>query len=240
VRLGLRSVQGLAQSCIQKIMTERRHRPFVSLEDFVRRTRLSKGPRQLLAEAGALHAFSAHRREALWQVEALHPEDELFHQAVAEDATPPAEGNGSPAASPLPPMSLTERMQADYRTLGLTVGRHPMALVRHQYPQLVPAASLPTVPNGRTIEIGGAVITRQRPGTAKGVCFITLEDETGLANVIVRPELFEARRLVINLEPALRMRGRLQNDQGVIHLLAEEIRPLGAPELPEGASHDYH
>jgi error-prone DNA polymerase len=90
------------------------------------------------------------------------------------------------------------------------------------------------------VRICGSVITRQRPGTAKGFCFITLEDETGLANAIVRPRLFEECRLVINLEPALVIAGRLQNEKGVIHVMAEEITGMPDLGLPAQASHDYH
>jgi error-prone DNA polymerase len=104
---------------------------------------------------------------------------------------------------------------------------------------LWPAAELPRARPGERVKIGGAVITRQRPGTAKGVCFITLEDETGLANAIVRPKLFEAARLVINLEPALVITGRVQNEQGVIHVMAEEIIAMPSLGLPAQASHDY-
>jgi error-prone DNA polymerase len=107
-------------------------------------------------------------------------------------------------------------------------------------PDLWPAARLAEAEHGTRVKIGGVVITRQRPGTAKGVCFITLEDETGLANAIVRPKLFEENRLTINLEPSLIIAGRVQNEQGVIHVLAEHIAALPAPDLPAQASHDYH
>jgi error-prone DNA polymerase len=112
--------------------------------------------------------------------------------------------------------------------------------MRASLPDVVPAGELANVPAGRRIKIGGSVICRQRPGTAKGFCFITLEDETGLANAIVRPALFERDRLIINLEPALLITGRLQNEQGVIHLMAEAIAALPALGLPQQASHDFH
>ncbi|MDX2187953.1 MAG: error-prone DNA polymerase [Opitutaceae bacterium] len=244
VRLGLKGISGLTAACIEKMVTERRARPFANLDDFMRRVRPSRRARQLLAEAGAFQALSAHRREALWHVEAIHPEDDLFHwkprapEKIEQAAENP--GNKPDAGIGPKPMTLTERMAADYRTQGLTVGRHPMALVRHRFPQLATAQGLLHVPRGRRVEIGGSVITRQRPGTAKGICFITLEDETGLTNAIVRPELFEARRLVINLEPALIISGILQNDRGVIHILAEDIRALDDQDVPESSSHDYH
>ncbi|WP_404420432.1 DNA polymerase III subunit alpha [Nibricoccus sp. IMCC34717] len=244
VRLGLRGITGLTTACIQKLVTERRNRPFASLSDFLARVRPSRQARQLLAEAGAFQALASHRRDALWQVEAVHPDDDLFQWGQAASQTPAATASAAAAApadaSLLKPMTLTERMNADYRTQGLTVGRHPMALVRHRHPHLIPAGELARVPTGAQVEIGGSVITRQRPGTAKGICFITLEDETGLANAIVYPDLFEARRLVINLEAALRITGTVQNDHGVIHILAHDLRALGDAEVPVGSSHDYH
>jgi error-prone DNA polymerase len=114
-----------------------------------------------------------------------------------------------------------------------------MKLLRARLSDLWPAAKLAHARPGERVKIGGAVITRQRPGTAKGVCFITLEDETGLANAIVRPALFEKTRLVINLEPALVITGRVQNEQGVIHVLAEAIVALPGFSLAAPESHDY-
>ena len=141
--------------------------------------------------------------------------------------------------SPLERMTHLERLQADYETLGLTTGRHPMQLLRANLPGVWPAAELKSAWPGERVKIGGAVITRQRTGTAKGFCFITIEDETGQANAIVRPQLFEEARLVINLEPALLITGRVQNEQGVIHLMAEEIVALPALGLPAQTSHDF-
>jgi len=174
--------------------------------------------------------LAGHRRAALWHVEAVHAEDELFRHAAQDD---------EPALSPLERMTLLERLQADYAHLSLTTGAHPMKLLRPQLPELWPAAELPHAQPGMRIKIGGTVITRQRPGTAKGFCFITLEDETGLANAIVRPKLFEEARLVINLEPALVITGRVQNEQGVIHVMAEKIEAMPGPGLPAQGSHDY-
>jgi error-prone DNA polymerase len=115
-----------------------------------------------------------------------------------------------------------------------------MKLARPMLSDVRPAGQLGDVRPGDRVRICGSVITRQRPGTAKGFCFITLEDETGLVNAIVRPRLFEELRLVINLEPALIITGRLQNEKGVIHVMAEEI--VGMPDfgLPAQDSHDFH
>jgi error-prone DNA polymerase len=176
--------------------------------------------------------LAGHRRAALWRVEEVDGGDDLFRYAATQ------EDEGT--AAPLAPMTPLERVQADYAHLSLTTGVHPMAQVRAQLTDIWSAAQLGEAANGTRVKIGGVVITRQRPGTAKGVCFITLEDETGLANAIVWPKLFEDCRLTINLEPALVISGRVQNEQGVIHVLAEAIAALPVPNLPEQASYDYH
>jgi len=233
IRLGLASVQGLRAAAVAALVAARQQRPLASLEDFSRRTAFTPAERRALAGAGALNALAGHRRAALWQVEDSHPEDELFRYAAAADPAPAETG------SPLERMTLLERLQADYAHLALTTGAHPMKLWRAHLPDLWPAADLPQAPPGQRVKIGGTVITRQRPGTAKGVCFITLEDETGLANAIVWPKLFEQARLVINLEPALVITGRVQNEQGVIHVIAEAIAAMPGIALPPQPSHDY-
>ncbi|MFM8620005.1 MAG: error-prone DNA polymerase [Opitutaceae bacterium] len=235
VRLGLRQVNGLRETAGRGIATARAARPFASLDDFLRRTPLHAAERRALAAAGALNALAPHRRAALWQVEAAWKDgEELFR------AAPAAEEIASSAKSPLAPMSLTERVRADFEGIGVTTGPHPMALVRAQLPDVWRATDLTLAEDGARLTVAGAVICRQRPGTAKGFLFVSLEDETGIANVVVTPQLFEERRLVITQEPALRVTGRLQNRHGVIHVKAEVIEALGEPAVPAGASHDFH
>jgi error-prone DNA polymerase len=231
IRLGLKAVRGLRQSVIQAAVATRRQTAFVSLDDFLRRTRFNPKERRALAMIGALNIFSEHRRAALWHVEFQGVGDELFLGVPIETET---------RLSPLEMMTHLERLRADYTTLGLTVGQHPMALARPHLPDALPAAALKSTRAGTRVTVAGSVACRQRPGTAKGFVFVTLEDETGTANAIIRPPLFEQERLVINLEPALVITGRLQNEQGVIHVMAEEISGLPALGLPEQASHDYH
>ena len=137
-------------------------------------------------------------------------------------------------------MSLAERLRADFTGLELTAGTHPMALIRPNLPGVLRATDLPLVKDGERVTVAGSVICRQRPGTAKGFVFISLEYETGIANVIVIPQLFEARRLVITQEPALRITGKLQNQHGVIHVKAEQIEALTETALPAQTSHDFH
>jgi error-prone DNA polymerase len=215
---------------VDSMLAERRLRPFDSLADFLRRARFSPAERRVLAGAGALNALAGDRRSALWAADAFHDNDELLRGAGQE---------GEEALSPLERMTLLERQRADYEHLSLTAGAHPMRLARPMLQGVTTAAALRDARPGGRVRICGSVITRQRPGTAKGFCFITLEDETGFANAIVRPRLFEECRLAINMEPALLITGRLQNEQGVIHVMAEEI--TGMPDLgfPAQASHDY-
>ena len=136
-------------------------------------------------------------------------------------------------------MSPGERVQADFTLMGLTAGVHPMAHVRAALPDVWRAGDLPLGKNGDQVVVAGSVICRQRPGTAKGFVFISLEDETGVANCIVTPDRFEQFRLVINLEPALRITGQLQFQHGVIHIKAETIAALQLDAVPEQSSHSY-
>ncbi|MEW5981430.1 MAG: OB-fold nucleic acid binding domain-containing protein, partial [Acidobacteriota bacterium] len=147
----------------------------------------------------------------------------------------------NPDPCPLPPMSLTERLVADYAGTRLTIGPHPMALRRHELSLrgILRAIDLPRERQGRRIRVAGTVITRQRPGTAKGFVFLTLEDETGIANIIVRPDVFMRERLAILEEPFLMVEGILQNQEGVTSVRAERCE--GIPGVPVGVeSHDFY
>ena len=231
MRIGLSYIKGLSPARTATMLAARRARPFESLPDFLRRTDFTATERRALASTGALNCFAGHRRAALWQVEAAwSAEESLFHFADL----------GCADASPLPAMTLGERLQEDFGSLGLTAGVHPMRVVREQLPDLWRAADLPLGRDGDRVVIGGSVICRQRPGTAKGVVFISLEDETGVANAIVYAHLYESHRLVINEEPNLRITGKLQNQGGVIHVQAEQIERLVLVDMPTQVSHDYH
>lgn len=233
IRIGLRYVKGLREEHARELVRLRAEAPFASLGDFLRRVTLTAAERRALAAVGALNTFAGHRRAALWQVEAAwSAEETLFQHAggLLDDAD---------AAEPLPAMTRDERVSADFSGLGLTVGAHPMDLVRERLPDLWRACDLPLGRDGDTVAIGGSVICRQRPGTAKGTVFVSLEDETGVANAIVHSDLFERHRLVINEEPALRITGRLQNRSGVIHVKAEAIEALRADAVPAQRSHDF-
>jgi error-prone DNA polymerase len=171
--------------------------------------------------------------------------DPTDHAASAGDAPRDATSGTSrtlaaTTACPLPPMSVAERQSADLASLGLNTGPHPLARLRPQLNDAWCAADLSLGADGTRLTIAGCVICRQRPGTAKGTVFVSLEDETGIANAIVRPALFERFRRVISEEPALRITGRLQHRAGVIHVLAEEFAALPLGDLLAPASHDFH
>ncbi|RME68621.1 MAG: DNA polymerase III subunit alpha [Verrucomicrobia bacterium] len=243
LRLGLQQVHGIRKSHAEHMLAARAERPFAAIEDFLLRTRFTRPERRALAAVGALNPLGGHRRSALWLVEEDLPEDDLFTRARAADgdraASPDTSSTRSTPAAPLAPMSPVERLQADYAGMSLTTGTHPMAHFRSRIPEATPAADLPFHRNGERVTIAGAVICRQRPGTARGVVFISLEDETGIANAIVPPELFEKRRLVITQNPFLRISGPVQIHEGVVHVKARRITPLTAPDLPPEASHDF-
>jgi len=226
VRLGLRVVNGLNESRAKKMLAAR---PFQSMEDFKQRTELAKEEARTLAEIGALNCFAAHRRDAMWKVERERRSEDLF--ADMDDAA---------AISSLPPMEPTERLRADFSGTHLTVGRHPMALIRPQLPGIHRAIDLQKEKDGVFVRIAGNVICRQRPGTAKGFVFISLEDETGISNAVVHPNLFEKLRLVITEESFLLISGRLQNVENVIHVRAQRIERLQHEQLVGSASYDFH
>jgi error-prone DNA polymerase len=224
IRLGLCMVQGLRQEHGERIAAAR---PFRSLADFQLRTQLSKRELRTLAKIGALNGLAAHRRDAQWKVEVARAPDDLF--ARAEDR----------AALPLRAMSPFERTQADYLGTGLTTGPHPMALIRARVPDLWRAADLAQARSGVRVRIGGHVICRQRPGTAKGFVFVSVEDETGVANAILEPDFFEKTRLLVTEEPFLIIEGLVQHVDGVIHIKARALEPLRIGELATPASHDF-
>jgi len=142
-------------------------------------------------------------------------------------------------------MTTPERLSADYNGTGLTVGRHPMHFLRAEMNELgvTPAKDLSKVPNGGLVLVAGAVIVRQRPGTAKGIMFLSMEDETGIANVVVMPDMFDERRVTLVTEPYLLIEGKVQNVDNVIHVLARRVQRLkskeSAPLTPAMSSHNF-
>jgi len=269
LRMGLRYVRGLREEVVRSLLLERIHAPFISIHDLTRRVpELRRDELTTLAEIGALNAIGSqiedfrlqiaksdqseicnlkskisshsapatrysnlHRRDALWQVErAVRPPGPLLEQHAEPDER-----------SPLAPMNQEERLVADFHGTGLTVGPHPMAYKRDWLNAMGirRASELRDLPTGKRLRIGGCVITRQRPGTAKGFVFLSLEDETGVANAIVRPDLFHENRLLLTSERFLAIEGILQNQDNVISVRAELVQPLFVTKA-ETASHDFH
>jgi error-prone DNA polymerase len=238
---------------------------FATIEDLIARTGIRRDELATLAEIGALNAFGHDRRSALWQIEqAIRPTGELFdetrenrdssfggaegHPELVEgsrfavrDSSEPGSRIPDPVTnSPLRPMTPAERLMADYSGTSLTIGPHPLALRRAELALrgVLRAIDLPRGRHGRRVRVAGAVITRQRPGTAKGFVFLTLEDETGIANVIVRPDLFNEQKRAIVGEPYVIVEGTLQIQEGVTSVKADRVIGLtGAGPDPE--SHDF-
>ena len=222
---------------------------FESIEQLVQRTGLRRDELTTLADIGALNAFTNERRSALWQVErAVRPAGELFRDPGTgvrdwkqhePHASPTNESRLADAEpwSPLPVMDDHERLRADYAGTGLTIGPHPMSLRRGDLALrgVLRAADLPQARDGRRVRVAGMVITRQRPGTAKGFVFLTLEDETGISNVIIRPDLFDRERMTVIKQPFLLVEGVLQHQDGVLSVKAERLQAMDG-----GASVDAH
>ena len=263
LRLGLRYVRGLHEEAGVAIARERKRVPFDSIHGLVRRVpELRKDELNTLAEIGALNsvglqiedcrlqikkpladcdvkseiynlkpAISFHRRDALWSVgAAANPAGPLLVQIPESDIK-----------SPLEIMTDEERLVADFRGTGMTVGPHPMSYHRARMERMGvrQAIDLSRLPNGRKVRIAGGVIARQRPGTAKGFVFLSLEDETGVANAIVNPDLFQQNRLLLGTEQFLLIEGILQNQDGVISVKALRVAPVKITRA-HTVSHDFH
>jgi error-prone DNA polymerase len=242
VRLGLRYARGLREEAARALLAERARAPFTSIDDLARRVpELRKNELVLLAEIGALNPVPSsqfpvpgrklHRRDALWQVErAVRPPGPLL-RGLPDDSVP----------SPLAPLRDEERLVADFRGTGLTVGPHPMAYQRARLDALGVrrASELARLPQGRRVRVAGCVIARQRPGSARGFVFLSLEDETGIANAILTPDVFTAHRFTVVSESFLLIEGALQNQDGVVSVKAARVLPLAVTRAPT-SSHDFH
>jgi len=242
VRLGMSYVKGLREEIALEIVRQREIRGFASIDDLKQRVpEIQKSELAALAETGALNFISSkhtsHRRDALWQVEraARRPGPLLETQ---ED--PEAE-SAAIVESPLQRMTAEERLIADFRGTGLTAGPHPMTYRRAELRKhgIRAAVELAKIPDGTRVRVAGAVIARQRPGTAKGFVFLSLEDETGIANAIITPQLFERDHTVVVHHPFLLIEGTLQNQENVISVKAERVQPLEISRA-EMTSHDFH
>ncbi len=215
LRLGLCLVKGLAKAAAERLVAARTQRAFASVDDLARRANLNAHDMHALAAAGALAGLSGHRRDALWDVSGIERLPRLLAEAPIVEAQPvlvaPTEG---------------EDLVADYASLGLTLGRHPLALLREQLQRqrMHTAAELKTLPHGRLARVTGLVTGRQRPGTASGVTFVTLEDETGMVNVIVWRDLADRQRKDLLRSSLMSVYGTLEREGEVVHLIAGRLR----------------
>ncbi|MFQ5665719.1 MAG: DNA polymerase III subunit alpha [Candidatus Binatia bacterium] len=252
LRLGLRYVRGLREEVGRRIEQERADAPFSSLADVVRRCGLRDNEAQALAHIGAFAAFGLTRRQALWQVAAV-PKERLLgcygvrvfgdnasgilatNSLVSRGGQGRTDDGPAPRAPdvicPLPDMSLLERTLADYKGAGVTVGPQIMKHLRAALARVgvLRASDLRRAHDGQWAKIAGLVIVRQRPGTAKGFCFLTLEDETGTANAVVMPGMFQRHRSLIHTAALLQVEGPVQKVDGVIHVRARRFQQLRVP-----------
>ncbi len=214
LRLGLNCVRSIHQAACERIVAARRVAPFESVKELGDRAQLSRAEMEALAAAGALAGFDAHRHLARWQVAGYLPPLQTAPDAVREAAQPllrlPTEA---------------EDILADYRALGFTLGRHPLALLRGQLEaaRVHTAAQLEEEANGAMVRVAGLVTTRQRPQTASGVTFVTLEDESGQINIVVWRRLGQQRNAVLVGARLMEVRGELQRESGVTHVIARDL-----------------
>jgi error-prone DNA polymerase len=230
LRLGLRLVRGLGEAPGRRIEAARRARAFASVEDLVARAGLEKRELEALAHAGALVGFGLARREAMWKVRAPRAgEGELFAGVELGDEKPA-----------LPAMSRAEQLVLDYETTGVSVGDHAMKVVRPRLPRHFKSArDLLTTPHGARVSTAGMVICRQRPGTASGVVFITMEDETGFVNLILWSRTFEKWRHVATTSSMLVAHGEVERQGEVVYVVPDKLEKLGLHAVP-AMSRDFH
>ncbi len=217
LRIGMRQISGFREDAAARVMAAR-DEPYRDLDDLQRRANLGAAHVRRLAEADAMRSMFIDRRQALWDAKGLHdaPDLPLFQDG-------PDEGKEVPV--PLPVMPVCEQVVADYQTLRLSLKAHPMSFLRSSMAQqgFQTTADLKNSRNGQKIKLAGLVLIRQKPGTAKGVCFITLEDECGVANAVVWPKLMETYRRVVMQSRVLVIEGYVQRDVDVIHVVARHL-----------------
>ena len=216
VRLGFRQVNGLNRTSIQRLISARRAGGFSSMSDILQRTGLKAGVLSRLARADAFASLGLSRRQAEWDAAALREQSPLYDQTDAE------------TSPDLPEMTPQQQVVADYQTGGLSLRRHPLAFLREDLTRqgIVAAHDLATVENDRRYRVAGLVLMRQRPSTAKGITFVTLEDETGQANLIIHPATWERFHRIARSSGAWIARGILQREQGIIHLVVDKLEDL--------------
>jgi error-prone DNA polymerase len=216
LRLGFRLVHGVGEEEATKIMQGRKDGPYRSMDDVARRAQIKKGTLSKLSAADAFQSLELNRRQALWNALVPREEGPLFHDPDEDDA------------APLPLLKESEEVVADYRTVGLTLRKHPVSFMRPSLERLrvFASAELPSLNNDTFVKVAGLVLIRQQPGTAKGIRFITLEDETGIVNLIVRQEIWNRYRRMAVRASSLLATGRLQIHGIIIHVLVSKLEDL--------------
>ncbi len=251
VRLGMRIVQGLSKDDAQAILHARKRAPFVSIEDVWRRSGVKPAALERLARADAFQALGHNRRQALWAIKGLGQKPlDLFSAADAREGRTVPEAMEPQVA--LVPLTEGREVVEDYRATQLSLRAHPVTFLRERLTarRIAKCADLMNLKDGARVEVAGLILVRQRPGSAKGVVFVTLEDETGIANAVLWADRFEAHRRTVMSATMLAIRGKVQREGIVIHLVAETItdltpwlREVGELELPnmtmpgDGATH---
>ncbi|HUH89531.1 MAG TPA: error-prone DNA polymerase, partial [Lysobacter sp.] len=234
IRLGLRMIRGLPPEAAERIRSARAQRPFTDIPDLCARARLDRREQSLLADAGALRGLAGHRHRARWAIAGVEPQLPLF-------ADPSTQAEPERTVLPLP--TPAEDMRADYAMTGTTLGRHPLAMLRKTLSarRWRSSGEIATLAHGRNVRVAGLVTLRQRPQTASGVVFLTLEDEHGMTNVVVWRDLADRQRRELLDSQLLAVEGRLECKDGVRHLVArrlENLTPLlGALDT---RSRDFH
>jgi error-prone DNA polymerase len=253
VRLGFRQVRGLSNIDGAEIVAARADRPFESVDDLWRRADVPVSSLVQLAEADAMNeSLGLPRREALWALKALRDEPlELFAAAGQREARTIEEVREPQVA--LRPMTAGGEVVEDYRHVGLTLRQHPASFLRDDLAsrRIVTCADAMAAHDGKWLTTAGLVLVRQKPGSAKGVMFITIEDETGVANLVIWPSLYERQRRIILAAGMIAVRGRIQREGEVVHLVAHQLTDLSAElaavgerdtgfPLPHGRGDEFH
>ena len=237
IRLGFRLVEGFNVAAAERLCAGRHAAPYRTLQDLAERARLSRREMSALIGADALAELSGHRAQGQWEAAALAPPAPLLGELERGDRAQLHDGVARPA-----PSLLTDVLE-DYHHTGLTLRAHPMALLRRQkrFARCTRAADLKTLPHGRFVRIAGVVTGRQRPGTASGILFMTLEDETGSSNVVVRLDVQQRCRQALLGSHVAEVKGTLENREGVVHVLAGSIEDVSAALAGlEPGSRDFH
>jgi len=227
----MRLIRGLSRAQVEGIERAQQERPFTSVADLARRSGAARVTLFRLAAADAMQSLGLDRRQAAWEVLALGADPQMFEEYEPIEPTPA-----------LPELSLEDTVREDYSTIGLSLHAHPMALIREDLARLgaQPTRILQHTRHGQWVTVAGMVLVRQRPSTASGVVFCTLEDETGIANLIIRPQYYEKYRRTARGAAVLVAKGRVERQGDVIHLNVTHLSDASRKAPAQAKSRDFH